>query len=177
MKPPLGFPKIVGMATAGVLKDCLLKRGWTPMMPKGRVHSTVLTRCNRKEIANIYLRRRGIDLQILPEVWVEPPRANTFLDCTLSEGRVVRHFLSQTSFNLFEGILRFAKAFENDEDNYGRFFNSVGSRDRKTADIIGSCEEADDGFDAMLYEALGGDGGSVYIGDGLFMGADGSWHD
>lgn len=177
LKPPLGAPNVIGLTTLEALRNHLAQRGWVPLKTTNNVHRVVLTHSNQEETANIYLRRRGVDLQIIPEAYTSAPKPFSYIRHSISDGHIVRHFLAKTSFNLYEGVARFAESFENCERDYERFFKPVGSRDRRTADLPASCRDADGGFDAMLYDALGGDGGSVYIGDGLYMGADGGWHD
>lgn len=177
LKPPLGSPNVLGLTTLEAFRNHLVQRGWIPLKTTNNVHRVVLTHSNQEEIANIYLRRRGIDLQIIPEIYTSAPKPFSYNKYSISDGIIVRHFLAKTTFNLYEGVARFAESFEKSEGGYERFFNPVGSRDRRTADLPSSCRDADDGFDAMLYDALGGDGGSVYIGDGLYMGADGGWHE
>lgn len=177
IKIPVGAPKVIGLSTLEAFRDHLVKRAWIPLRTKNNVHKVVLTHCNGEEIANIYLRRRGVDIQILPELYIYPPAQFSYVDCSISDGCLVRHHLAKTTFNLYEGVSRFAEAFERGEGEYTRFFNPVGSRDRKTSDLPSSCLAADASFDAMLYDALGGDGGSVYIGDGLYMGGDGGGYD
>lgn len=177
LKPPFGSPNVLGLTTLEALRNHLAHRGWVPLKTISNVHRVVLTHSNQEETANIYLRRRGVDLQIIPEIYASAPKPFSYSRHSISDGRIVRHFLAKTRFNLYEGIARFAESFENCARDYERFFKPVGSRDRRTADLPSSCRDADAGFDAMLYDALGGDGGSVYIGDGLYMGADGSWND
>lgn len=177
LKPPSCAPKAVGLTTLEAMRDYLTQRGWVPLKPKNKTYKVILTHSNQEETANIYLRRRGVDFQILPEVHTSKPKPFSYTDFSISNGRVVRHSLAKTTANLYEGVARFAESFENCERNYERFFIPVGSRNRRTGDLPPSNRDADEGFDAMLYEALGGNGGSVYIGDGLYMRADGGWHD
>lgn len=176
LKPPPGAPKVIGLTTLEALRNHLTQRGWVPLKTTNNVHKVVLTRSNQDAIANIWLRRRGVDLQIIPEIYTSAPKPFSYIRHSISDAPIVRHFLAKTSFNLYEEIAKFAESFENCERDYERYFEPVGSRDRRTADLPNSCRDADDGFDAMLYAALGGNGGSVYIGDGLYMGADGRWH-
>jgi len=154
-----------------------VQRGWVPLKVTNNIHKVVLSHSNQDETANIYLRRRGVDLQILPEINNPAPKPFSSNNHTLAAGRIVRHWLAKTNFNLYEGVARFAESFEVGEKDYERFFKSVGSRGRRTADLPSSCRDADDGFNAMLYDALGGDGGSVYVGDGLYLSAGGGWHE
>lgn len=88
-------------------------------------------------------------------------------------------YISQTPFNLFEGITRFVEAFMVASGDYDRFFVPVGSPTRQTPELKSRnlSQRSTDSFDSDLYDALGGDGGQIYLGDGLSIGSDGSWHD
>ena len=99
--------------------------GWVQLKP-GHVHIAVLTNSNQTASANILVRKNGVDLHILPARRSAMPERFGQDHESLTEGRVVRHHLSLTTFNLYEGILRFAASFMSDEGDYERFFKSVG---------------------------------------------------
>ena len=97
----------------------------------------------------------------------------------------MRHYFAHTTFNLYEGILRFAVSFMSDEGNYDRFFKSVGSSDRRTEELRQEAErrkrmKAEREPDALsdYYDEMSdGSGDNVYLGDGMWVGAGGSLHD
>ena len=174
---PPGYPIVKGLVDIRTMADHLRAQGWTPLKTSN-IWKIAYALQSGADRANILLRRRGVDLQILPG-WTHPlPPSMGAIDTSPSQGRIVRHFLSQTTFNLYEGVARFAEAFENGAGDYDRFFRPVGSRKRRTPELMDRIGQDRSGsFDRDLYEALGGDGGPVYLGDGLSIGASGSWHD
>jgi hypothetical protein len=125
-----GCPSVVGLATNGVFVTQLKLRGWVPLKSTS-VHSDALTYSNEAESANILLRRNGIDLQILSKRRAMPKPLVLPKD-VIGDSRFVRHYFSHTTFNLYEGILRFAESFMANERNYDRFFISVGRKDRRS---------------------------------------------
>ena len=114
-------PVVVGLATNEVFIAEVKRQGWVPLK-RGHVHMAALTNSNQTLSANILVRRNGIDLQILPTRRSTLPRPFELSQESITEGRVVRHYFAHTTFNLYEGILRFADSFMSDEDNYDRFF-------------------------------------------------------
>lgn len=180
MAPPPGALRTVGLVNTETMALHLKKTGWRPLKPSSHTYRVIYATTNGRDRANIWLRRRGVDLQVL-EGCINMPEPYTFPDISINDGRTVRHALAQTSFNLYEGIARFAEAFVADTRDYDRFFKQVGSRKRQTAEqkerFPASFHREEHDFEVMLYEALGGDGSLVYVGDGLYLGADGSWHD
>lgn len=174
---------VVGLATNGVFVAQLKLRGWVPLKSTS-VHSDALTYSNEAESANILMRRNGIDLQILLKRRAMPKPFSIPKD-VISDSRFVRHYFSQTTFNLYEGILRFAESFMANEGNYDRFFKSVGQSDRRNDELKRASEErrkaqaearSENGL-ADYYSAVGGNGGLVYAGDGMSIGPGGSLHD
>lgn len=177
-------PAIVGVATNEVFITELKQRGWIPLK-RSHIHMAALTNSNKTASANILVRRNGIDLQILPSRRNSTPRPFGLIQESFSEGRTVRHHFSHTTFNLYEGILRFADSFMSDEDNYDRFFQSVGRSDRRTEKQKQESENrrrlrSEREPDAMgdYYDMVSdGSGEPVYFGDGIWVGAGGSMHD
>ncbi|SSL44498.1 Uncharacterised protein [Klebsiella pneumoniae] len=96
---------------------------------------------NQRETSQILFRKNGVDLLILPERIATLPAPGSVVHIRISKGQVVRHFLSGTTFNLYEGIYRFARSFTREENNYVRFFQAVGSpkcSDRRHATRLAS---------------------------------------
>lgn len=88
---------------------------------------------NQRETSQILFRKNGVDLLILPERIATLPAPGSVVHIRISEGQLVRHFLSGTTFNLYEGIYRFARSFTREENNYARFFQAVDSLSVATA--------------------------------------------
>jgi hypothetical protein len=177
-------PSVVGLVTNDAFVAELKLQGWVPLK-RGHIHMAALTNSNQTLSANILVRRNGIDLQILPTKRNALPRPFELSQESITEGRVVRHHFAHTTFNLYEGILRFATSFMSDDGNYDRFFTSVGSSDRRTekqkqdAEVRRRTpvEREPDGLSDYYDMVSDGSGEPVYGGDGMWIGAGGSLHD
>ena len=177
-------PAVIGFATNEVFVAELKRLGWVPLK-RGHVHMAALTNSNQTASANILVRRNGIDLQILPSKRNAMPRPFGLNQESITEGRVVRHYFAHTTFNLYEGILRFSVSFMSDEGKYDKFFKSVGSNDRRTEKLrqeaerrkCMNAERESDVLSEYYDEMSDGSGGNVYLGDGMWVGAGGSLHD
>lgn len=123
----------IGLVSGDCLIAVLRNRGWTPFHST-KTYQLVLAYNNEVQTGRIWLRKNGVDFQVLSDL---QPMPRTFSKASIStlDGQFVRHYLSQTTFNLFEGAVRFAQSFERNEAKYDRFFVSVGKSDRRTADI------------------------------------------
>lgn len=175
-------PAVVGLTTSTLFVAQLKQRGWVPMKTTS-VHSDALTNSNKEASANILVRRNGIDLQILTARRPVPLPLSIPKD-VIDGSRFVRHYFAHTTFNLYEGILRFAENFMTNEGNYDRYFKSVGQRDRRTDEQKQRAKERRETRDASrdenglvdYYDAVGGAGEHIYGGDGMWIGAGGSLH-
>ena len=179
-------PTVVGLANNEALVAELERLGWVQLKP-GHVHMAVLTNSNQTASANILVRRNGVDLQILPARRSAMPQRFGLDHESLTQGRVVRHHLSFTTFNLYEGILRFAASFMSDEGDYDRFFKSVGRAKQRRSrpeggevlmrDIYGTIpnDPGDDrDFLRDFYDTnSSGPGDRVYLGGGVWLGDGG----
>jgi hypothetical protein len=178
-----GTPSRVGLVSADWLISLLRDRGWTPLKYIN-TYRIVLAYNNDLQTARIWVRKNGVDLQLLPDK--QPmPRPFSQLSNALTEGRFVRHYLAHTTFNLFEGIMRFAQSFEAGEGLYDRFFVPVGRPDRRTEALKEASErrkrdrlfKRDDEFDPADYVASNGGGDRAYLGDGMWVTSDGRFED
>lgn len=133
---------------------------------------------NGSERAHIWFTNRSIRLEILDEP--DPlPAPGSFVGAKPNAARQVMHHFSQTTFNLYEGVARFAEAFQKDSGDYQRFFKAVGSKSRQPPELARERRLMNKERDEMsdLYDAMGGDGGSVYLSDGLYLGPGGKLRD
>ncbi len=178
-------PLVVGLTTRESLIIELKRRGWVSLRPS-RMHRAPLTNSNTTASANILLRTNGVDLQILSAKRASLPRPFSLNQESVTEGDFVRHHLAHTTFNLFEGILRFANSFMADEGNYERFFKSVGASDKRTDELkeeakrqrIGRADgELDNAMSDYYATVSDGSGDPVYMSDGMWLGDDGRLHD
>ena len=133
-------PAVVGFATNGVFVSELERLGWVPLKCR-QTYRFGLTQSNQTASANILVRKNGIDLQMLPASRTALPQPLELPQESLTEGRVVRHFFAQTTFNLYEWVLQFAASFRADEGNYDRYFQPVGSKDKSIEAALRGGEE------------------------------------
>jgi hypothetical protein len=167
-----GTPRKIGLVSGDCLIALLQERGWTPFRYT-KTYRMVLAYNNEVQTGRIWLRKNGVDFQVLSDL--QPvPRAFSRPPLTTMDGRFVRHYLSHTTFNLFEGAIRFAEAFERNEGAYDRFFVSVGQGDRRIADN-GDPKQLSSVADCGLRDS---DGGSDDWSDGMHDWCDGmhSWY-
>ncbi|WP_263565211.1 hypothetical protein [Paucibacter sp. DJ1R-11] len=137
-----GASRTVGLVRIKDLEDALRTRGWLRFFSNVHVYKGVLAFNNASQTARIWIRTNGVDLQVLPHRQPLPRAFSREPNELIKEGRLVRHFLSHTSFNLLEGIVRFAESFESDQGSYDRFFIPQGRRDRRTEDQRSRVKEA-----------------------------------
>ena len=133
-------PQKVGLVSLECLISELRYRGWTPLWYRN-TYRAILAKCNETQTARISVRKNGIDLQLLPDRQQIPRAFSKLPTGAFNEGRTVRHNLSHTTFNLFEGIVRFAEAFESNSGEYDRFFIPVGQVDRRSEMLKKMSEE------------------------------------
>lgn len=174
---PEGSPLHVGLATHHALARTLREDGWTPLKHHSSTYKIIYCYSNEQQTANILLRRNGVDLQILPSRLEAVPAPMSVFSVPMSEGRVVRHHLAHTTFNLFEGIYRFSRAFAADNGDYDRFFVAVGSRDKRTPELKARSHKPRNEMLDIYSAVSDGSGGPAYLGDGIWIDSGGGTHD
>jgi hypothetical protein len=135
---------------------------------------------NSSNVAYIFVRKNGIDIQMLPRPDNQIVKPYSMHEISFSEGKMVQHCLAHTTFNLFEGVLRFSKSFIENEADLERYFIPQGRSDKRTEELKREAREKRASRDEMLdiYDACsGGDGGPAYLGDGMWISSDGRLHD
>ncbi|MHA6203692.1 hypothetical protein ACXU4B_04605 [Dyella soli] len=180
--PPRGSPVTKGLATPKAAGEALRKQGWIPIAPFS-YYNLVFTRSNDSQTANILFRKNGVDFQILSSIpEVEPKPFSPFLH-ELTDGRIVRHYLSQTTFNLYEGVLRFSESFHRNENEYERFFKPVGSKEKRTADLAARLppdrnrDSTRNGLSDIYDACSGASEGDAYMGDEMWISSGGRVYD
>lgn len=177
---PRGSPVICGIATPTGFVSAVRSLGWISLKPSQRMYRNVLARVNDTSTAFIFVRRNGIDIKVLERIWDEELRPYGLLQCSLSEGRVVRHSLALTKFNLFEGVLRFCKTFDANEKNLDRYFIAVGSSDKRTEKLKQMTKTRKSQRSEMqdIYDACSdGSEPNAYLGDGIWITSSGHLED
>jgi hypothetical protein len=175
--PGQGVSPFRGLTNNRAMIQHLRSRGWVSL-GHGANFKALCGYYNGRDTAHIWFTNRSIRLEILDCAEPVPPEG-TFAAATPRSNRQVMHRFSRTTFNLYEGIARFAATFEANTCDYDRFFKPVGSRSRQPVDVERARglvrQERDEMAD--LYKAMGGDGGSLYLSDGLYLGPGGNWRD
>ena len=172
---PKGSPLHVGISTQDAFTKYLKASGWVPIKSRHKMYRVVLAYVNDHSVSYIFTRRNGIDIQVIPKVDSRPVKPYSYYESSFSDGKVVRHSLAHTTFNLFEGVLRFANSFQNSEKDLERYFVPQGSTDKRTEELKQKASR-----DEMLdiYDACSdGSGGPAYLGDGVWIDSGGGLHD
>ncbi|HJH09534.1 MAG TPA: hypothetical protein K8V12_06725 [Psychrobacter pasteurii] len=184
--PPSTKPIEIGVVSSDSLIDLLKARNWQTL-PYGRnTYKTVLTYTNNSRTAFILIRKNGVDLGLMSGKYPRSfNRTDTYLKVKeeFGVGKFVRHHLSHTNFNLFEGIIRFSHSFMNNEIDLERYFVSVGSSNKQD-DILKEKHEAllmqrrtnRRSRSQSLYDQFSIDDSDepVYLGSGMWIGSDSS---
>ena len=177
---PKGAPLVFGVSTADVFIKSLRAAGWIPAKSRQRMYKSVLANFNDSHVAYIFVRKNGLDLRLFHRTENEQIKPYSLYDRSSSEGREVRHFLAHTTFNLYEGILRFSTSFLSNEGDLERYFVPQGSTDKRTDELKERAQSRKESRKEMLdiYDACSdGSGGPAYLGDGIWITAGGRTHD
>ncbi|MGO7358870.1 hypothetical protein [Rhizobium ruizarguesonis] len=171
---PVPTPTVFGACRPAFAWDHLKATGWSRHLPVSRNYRGGFSRANRSEVANIFFRSNGVDIQLIEGSHNPALTPDGRLSFSFSVSpRIVRHALSHSGINLFELVIEFADAFRTDCGPYDRFMKAVGRSDKSTEELRRKTQE---GRSDGLWEALGGVGGeSVYLGDGLYLGPGDRW--
>lgn len=176
--PPTNSPIIVGLSTSEVFIQELKKLGWIPLISHSATYRCVFAQTNNTQIAYFFIRKNGIDLQLLPVKDVSLPlKSNSLYTASLSHGKVVRHTLSHTTFNLFEGLIRFTTSFMNNEKNLNRYFVPQGEKDKRTEHLKQQRKQTESSLSDIYSACNDGNGGPVYLSDGVWITSNGGLHD
>lgn len=132
---PKGSPLSSGISSPDSFLRALKSIGWVPVKTRQRMYRAVLANENVSSISYIFVRKNGVDVQVLPRTDRTPIKPYSLYERSLTEGKVVRHSLAHTTFNLFEGILRFSNSFLNNEADLERYFVAQGSTDKRTDEL------------------------------------------
>ncbi|MBJ6125387.1 hypothetical protein [Microvirga splendida] len=149
----------------------LYRTGWIPRKPKGTVARIAYTHTNTSRTANIFFRKNGADIQMLPREAGRNVMPNSPISYAPSVGEFVRNDLSHNKVNGLEQIIAFSDAFRENRSDYTKYMSFFGTG-RKDHRIPGPGERS---FEGTMYDLLGGSGGNVYLGDGLSLSPSGGW--
>lgn len=179
---PDDAPVTRGIVTHEGFIQALKTRGWVQLKRHHRMYIAILAYKSDTQIGTLFVRKNGVDVQTRDAQPEEDVVAGSVYEGSLSQGRVVRHALSHTTFNLFHGLLRFSDSFQRNEEDLDRYFVSVGSADRRTARLKAKAQtlrrsRPGSGTDDIYDACSSGDGGPAYLGDGIWVNEDGGMFD
>lgn len=173
--PRVGAADVVGLATISSTMKHLISHGWIVQKPVSKAYRAALTVSNSTASANIFFRKNGVDLQLLPCKHSSTPVPNSPIHINRSSGRFISHFLSQSGFNLYEGVDRFSRSFLSDENNYERFFSkSVGSPKLLSPADIGRHQSSSDSTKHLMSLEFAlrdckDANDQIYLSDGVYL--------
>lgn len=153
---PKGSPLVYGLSTHNAFIKALISVGWVPIKPKQKTYKSILANLNSDKVSYVFIRRNGIDIQILPRGSCSIIKPYSFYESSITEGRFVRHSLSHTKFNLFEGVFRFSNSFLKNEKNLDRYFVSQGLTDKRTDEMKKKKIQGGGSVQYAEYEDMGG---------------------
>lgn len=123
---PKGSPISVGLATSKNFAIALRSLGWVQLRSRRRIYQAIYFTENKSSISYVFIRKNGIDIQVISKQEGESVNPSGWYERSFTEGKLVRHTLAHTTFNLYEGVLRFANSFVNNEENLERYFVPQG---------------------------------------------------
>lgn len=132
---PKGCPIRIGIATQDDLIKELRRKGWARLKPSKMHLRMVFARSNNRFEAYIFFRKNSIDIRIYPIDIKREIKPFSEYSRPKTKGQSVTHYLSHNTFNLLEGVYRFARSFDNNENNLDRFFVPQGSKDKRTNEL------------------------------------------
>ena len=170
--PPMDAPRVIGLTTMDAATAHLQINGWIPVKWT-KTYRKCLVNSNATRTAMIMFRKNGVDLMVSPTRAESLPRPYTTFGHQFLGGLSVRHHLSMTKFNLYEGIARFAHSFMADEGNYDRFFKAVGSLANDPMQVArrvksSGIEEREESL-RSVFAGCEDHSGAIYLGDGVYI--------
>lgn len=170
---PIKCPTKKGVSTPYDVFCHLYQTGWIPRKPKNKSFNIAYTRNNASHSANIFFRNNGVDIQVFPIEGDQDQRPNSLIGFFPTKQKTVRNFLSHNKVNALEQVIRFADSFGDNVHDYASYMSWYGSGKQDPR----MPSRRSDNPDRTLYNLLGGDGGNVYLGDGLSLSSSGKWVD
>ena len=162
------YPREVGILSNDSFLTAIKRLGWTQIKANRRMNRLAFACINETRTAFIYVRKNGIDLRVFPR------EASDVLEHLGSLKKLneveleVRHSFANTTFNLYEGILRFAFSFTKNVDDLSKYFVPQGAKNKPFP--VDTEKPIDDdreySMSEILRDAYGFEADSYYIEDG-----------
>ncbi len=146
---------VYGICTPDIFFKTLRKIGWIQVKSNQRMYKAVLANLNNAHIAYIFIRKNGLDIRMFCRSENETIIPYSLYDRSSIDGKEVRHSLAHTTFNLYEGILRFSASFLNNERDLNRYFMPQGSSDKRTNEFKEQARNRKNNYEHYGVDAIG----------------------
>lgn len=170
MKPSIETVSCSGFSRNVDLAAHIFELRWLPRRPANNIHQKAFSATNLKQTGLIWLRKNGVDVQIVEGLPNEEARPNSVLSVSVTEGIFIRQKLHGSLNNVFERTAAFAEAFLRNAPGLAEMVTPQQAT--KNLPAPPPRPSRDD-----LYDALGGTGDPVYLSDGVWLTAGGRSHD
>lgn len=164
-----------------MLMDELDRLGYQAHIPRTSTWRVAFSATNESNTILFLLRAHGIDFKIYDVVrtFETDVKGKIYTE----GGQIVRNYYNKSDVIIFEWILEIASRFITNAPLDKSMFLGQGkpwalSRARMIRNVYGSDEVSASVELREIYDAVSsGDGEDAYLGDGVWIGADGSWSD
>lgn len=138
---------------------------------------------NESKTARLRFHGKGIDIQIFSfHAYVESGHEGRKVP-HITDGKIARHRYYHSKRCIFEFIADFAQAFSQNESDLTFYLKEIGENGPKKSDVsdfqVGRANNSNTGDGGLtlgeLYNIMSdGRGGPAYLGDGVYLGSDGT---
>ncbi len=170
--PPGQSRSVEGMARPYDLAVYLYRIGWIPRRPASKMYKMAYSAINKRQTSLILMRKNGIDVQIIEGLPVEEMKPNSVLSTSQGDGPFIRQTFHGSRDNILERTAKFGQSFLQNSENLEAMVEPIQTTKALPKPPPRVRDREDD-----LYSALGGDGGPIYLSDGVWLTSDGGAHD
>lgn len=170
--PPGESRSVGGLARPYDLAVFLYKIGWLPRRAANKMYRMAYSATNHSQTSLILMRKNGIDVQIIEGLPAEEMKPNSVLSTSQSDGPFIRQPFHGSQDNILERTAKFAQSFLQNGENLEAMVEPI-----QTAKVLPKPPPRVRDREDDLYSALGGDGGPIYLSDGVWLTPHGGAHD
>lgn len=163
----------------------LVESGWKQIAKNTPRSPLYYWKDNDSKTARLRFHKKGIDVQLFKTLsWMEVGHEGRESPSVNDRSKIARHRYYHSKRCIFEFIADFAEAFSKNENDLGFYLNPIGEDGPKKSEVsdfrVGKSANKDyksnDGLTSSeLYNIMSdGSGGPAYLGDGIYIGSDGS---
>lgn len=165
----LSVPIKVGLVELYDVPRHLAATGWRRRSLVSRQFKVGYSLANASHTCHILVRANGFDVAF-SEGAITPSELEKPLSFSHGDRRV-RHSLNESGINLIAHMVAFADAFRANAADIETFLVRIGSSSKKMPAV-----QKEDTTMQDIYDAVSdGYGGAAYLGDGVYLTADGRW--